>query len=50
MLTAASEFAATHPGLLTSYLTHRFSVDDVPSAFELACRPTPGRVKIAIVA
>ncbi|WP_237573518.1 zinc-binding dehydrogenase [Mycolicibacterium lacusdiani] len=50
MLTAASEFAAAHPGLLTSYLTHRFSVDDVASAFELACRPTPGRVKIAIVA
>ena len=32
-----------------AYLTHTFGVDDVQSAFELACRPTPGRVKIAIV-
>jgi L-iditol 2-dehydrogenase len=34
----------------TSYLTHRFSITEVRSAFELACRPTPERIKIAIVA
>lgn len=49
MLTAASAFAAAHPGLLTEYLTHTFRVDDVQAAFETACRPTPGRVKIAVV-
>ena len=49
MLDAASAFAAAHPDLLTRYLTHTFPVVDVTAAFELACRPTPGRVKIAIV-
>jgi threonine dehydrogenase-like Zn-dependent dehydrogenase len=49
MLAAASVFAAAHPDLLPAYLTHTFGVVDVQSAFETACRPTPGRVKIAIV-
>lgn len=49
MLTAASAFAAAHPDLLTEYLTHTFRTADVQAAFETACRPTPGRVKIAIV-
>jgi L-iditol 2-dehydrogenase len=49
VLRYADEFAREHPELLTNYLTHTFSVDEVQSAFELACRPTPERVKIAIV-
>jgi threonine dehydrogenase-like Zn-dependent dehydrogenase len=49
VLRRAGEFAREHPELLTSYLTHTFGVDDVQSAFELACRPTPERVKIALV-
>ena len=48
MLAAADEFARVHPDLLPAYVTHAFDVDDVQAAFELACRPTPGRVKIAI--
>jgi len=48
MLDAASKFAAEHPGLLATYLTHTFDIDQVQAAFELACRPEPGRVKIAI--
>jgi L-iditol 2-dehydrogenase len=48
MLDLASKFAAEHPGLLATYLTHTFGIDDVQAAFELACRPEPGRVKIAI--
>ena len=48
MLDAASKFAAEHPGLLATYLTHTFGIDQVQAAFELACRPEPGRVKIAI--
>jgi L-iditol 2-dehydrogenase len=49
VLAKAAAFAKDHPDLLTAYLTHTFRADDVQSAFELACRPTPGRVKIAIV-
>ncbi|MCV6976606.1 zinc-binding dehydrogenase [Mycobacterium bourgelatii] len=48
MLDLAGKFAAEHPELLGTYLTHTFAVDDVQAAFELACRPVPERVKIAI--
>lgn len=48
MLELAGKFAAEHPGLLATYLTHTFGVDDVQRAFDLACRPVPDRVKIAI--
>ena len=50
MLEKADAFAGAHPGLLDRYLTHTFGVDEVQSAFELASRPVPGRIKIAIVA
>ncbi|MBV9513768.1 MAG: zinc-binding dehydrogenase [Mycobacteriaceae bacterium] len=50
VLRCANDFAAEHPELLRNYLTHTFGVEDVQSAFELACRPTPERIKIAIVA
>jgi len=49
MLCAANEFAGEHPELLPAYVTHTFGVDDVQAAFELACRPVPERIKIAIV-
>jgi L-iditol 2-dehydrogenase len=49
VLGTADDFARTHPELLSRYLTHTFAIDDVQAAFELAARPTPGRVKIAIV-
>ncbi len=49
VLDRADTFARQHPGLLQRYLTHTFEVADVQAAFELACRPVPGRVKIAIV-
>ncbi|OBB31793.1 alcohol dehydrogenase [Mycolicibacterium peregrinum] len=48
VLRQADEFAREHPALLPSYVTHTFASDDVQAAFELACRPVPGRVKIAI--
>ncbi len=50
VLGKADAFAREHPDLLPNYLTHTFGVSDVQAAFELASRPTPGRVKIAIVA
>jgi len=49
VLCAASEFTRKHPELLTAYVTHTFGADEVTAAFELACRPTPERIKIAIV-
>ncbi|ORB75110.1 zinc-binding dehydrogenase [Mycobacterium scrofulaceum] len=48
VLELAGTFAAEHPRLLATYLTHTFAVGDVQGAFELACRPVPERVKIAI--
>jgi L-iditol 2-dehydrogenase len=50
MLCSANEFARHHPELLSAYVSHTFGVDEVQAAFELACRPTPERIKIAIVA
>lgn len=50
VLQKAGDFARDHPGLLDRYLTHTFGIADVQAAFELACRPTPSRIKIAIVA
>ena len=50
VLVAADAFAREHPDLLSTYITHTFGVDEVQEAFEFACRPTPGRVKIAIAA
>ena len=47
-MTAADTFAREHPDLLGMYVTHTFGIDEVQEAFEFACRPTPGRVKIAI--
>lgn len=49
VLERADAFAREHSGLLGRYLTHTFAADDVQAAFELACLPVPGRVKIAIV-
>jgi threonine dehydrogenase-like Zn-dependent dehydrogenase len=48
MLELAGKFAAEHPELPATYLTHTFAIDDVQGAFELACRPVPERIKIAI--
>lgn len=48
VLAWADEFAREHPDLLPSYVTHTFGSDEVQAAFELACRPVPERVKIAI--
>ncbi|HEX9835184.1 MAG TPA: zinc-binding dehydrogenase, partial [Mycobacterium sp.] len=48
VLAAANEFANNHPELLAAYVTHTFGVDEVQAAFDLACRPVPERVKIAI--
>jgi threonine dehydrogenase-like Zn-dependent dehydrogenase len=48
VLQCAGKFAAEHPELLATYLTHTFGFDDVQQAFDLACRPVAERVKIAI--
>jgi L-iditol 2-dehydrogenase len=47
-LVLANKFAAEHPRLLPTYLTHTFGIDNVQAVFELACRPVPGWVRIAI--
>jgi L-iditol 2-dehydrogenase len=47
-LAPANSFAIEHPRLLPTYPTHTFGIDDAAAAFELACRPIPEPVKIAI--
>ena len=49
VLHAADAFAREHPELLGMYVSHTFGIGEVQAAFELACRPAPERVKIAIV-
>jgi threonine dehydrogenase-like Zn-dependent dehydrogenase len=49
MLSVAADYARDHPELLQAYVTHTFDVDDVQGAFELACRPAPDRIKIALL-
>jgi L-iditol 2-dehydrogenase len=48
VLRGADEFAREHPDLLAGYVTHTFGFGDAQAAFDLACRPVPERVKIAI--
>ncbi|MEO3757346.1 zinc-binding dehydrogenase [Mycobacterium sp. B14F4] len=48
VLAAAGEFARRHPDLLPAYVTHTFGVEEAQAAFELASRPVPERIKIAI--
>jgi L-iditol 2-dehydrogenase len=48
LLEVAGKFAGEHPELLDTYLTHTFGFDEVQAAFDLACRPVPERIKIAI--
>jgi L-iditol 2-dehydrogenase len=48
ILAAADAFARKHPGLLDRYPTHTVGVEQAQAAFDLACRPVPDRVKIAI--
>lgn len=48
VLRRADAFAREHPDLLPGYVTHTFGIDDAQAAFELACRPVPERVKIAV--
>lgn len=48
VLRRADEFVRQHPDLLATYVTHTFGSEEVQAAFELACRPVPERVKIAI--
>jgi threonine dehydrogenase-like Zn-dependent dehydrogenase len=48
VLRRADEFAREHPDLLAGYVTHTFGADNAQAAFELACRPVPNRIKIAV--
>jgi L-iditol 2-dehydrogenase len=50
VLAAADDFARRHPDLLPAYVTHTFGVEDAQAAFDLANRPGPERIKIAITA
>ena len=47
-LDVARDHLRSHPFLAERYVTHVYDIDDVDQAFEAACSPTRGRIKISI--
>jgi threonine dehydrogenase-like Zn-dependent dehydrogenase len=48
LLTEAGAYLRESPDLTSSYVTHVLDFDDVQSAFETACAPAPGQVKVVL--
>lgn len=48
LLTDAGAYLRRHPDLARSYVTHVLDFDDVQRAFELACVPACGQVKVVL--
>jgi L-iditol 2-dehydrogenase len=47
-LAKAEKHLEAHPELVEVYVTNVFAVDDVNQAFQLASRPAPGQLKVAM--
>jgi L-iditol 2-dehydrogenase len=47
-LAQASRYLAAHPDLAGGYVTHRFAFRDAQAAFDLAARPSKGRLKVVL--
>jgi L-iditol 2-dehydrogenase len=48
LLTEADLYLRQNPGLAEAYVTHVLDFDDVQRAFETACTPAPGQVKVVL--
>jgi len=48
LLTEAGAYLRENPGLAQAYVTHVLDFDDVQRAFELACTPACGQVKVVL--
>jgi L-iditol 2-dehydrogenase len=48
LLTEAGTYLRESPDLTSSYVTHVLDFEDVQSAFETACAPAPGQVKVVL--
>jgi L-iditol 2-dehydrogenase len=48
LLTEAGAYLRSNPGLADAYVTHVLDVGDVQRAFEIACAPAPGQVKVVL--
>lgn len=48
LLTQADAYLRENPGLAGAYVTHVLDFDDVQRAFETACRPARGQVKVVL--
>ena len=48
LLTEAGAYLRENPGLAQAYVTHVLDFDDVQRAFELACTPARGQVKVVL--
>lgn len=44
----AIDYVSHYPNLMERYVTHVFPADEAQKAFEMACRPAPGQLKIVL--
>jgi L-iditol 2-dehydrogenase len=49
-LQRAGEYLTAHPELVDSYVTHQFQMTKIQDAFEVASRPSKGRLKVVLQA
>jgi L-iditol 2-dehydrogenase len=47
-LEKAAAYLSAHPKLAGPYMTHEYSVRDVQAAYQLACRPSTGQLKVVV--
>jgi L-iditol 2-dehydrogenase len=44
----AQGYADRYPGMMESHVTHVLPIEQVQTAYELAARPAPGRIKVVL--
>lgn len=44
----AQEYALRYPDLFESYITHVYGLDELQTAYEIAAKPSPGRLKVIL--
>jgi len=44
----AQEYALRYPDLFETYITHVFGLDEIQTAYEVAAKPSPNRLKVIL--
>ena len=47
-LIRAQEYALRYPDLFESYITHVFGLTEIQTAYEIAAKPSPDRLKVIL--